>query len=113
MMSLPRRCLTSRNRLFLHSLYRNFRRSRIQGVEILRRASAEEINTLVEIIRNLLVGNYKNKRCIKYKHLLRKLASGRVSVKTKQNILIRNQRGGALITALLAPLIGALLSSLI
>ena len=121
---IPRNSATSRNKDFLHSLYRvcscKKKNKLLLTEEVLRNASPEELDSIYEIIQNLLVGSIpggvdeklKNK-LQPFKNVLRKIGSDQVIKPRKKQILLqsvkRKMRGGILP---LAPILLPILSSL-
>lgn len=126
-MSFPSNSLVHKNQLFLidllqaASLSRNILRKR------LLQSTDEEIESLVEIMRNCLIGNFPSnhwkhsnayakeyiKRLKKYSNFIRNLSSTVCTAKYKRRQIVKNQKGGALLTSLLIPIVGSLLSGLI
>jgi hypothetical protein len=110
---LPRRSLVHKHRLFLRRLQK---KTRVKLERLIRYASAGEIKTLVEIIRNLLRGKFpgltasQRKKLRPYKNIFRQVAKPNVSLEDRK--LLLNQHGGFLGTVLV-PLLGMLLSTIV
>jgi hypothetical protein len=112
--SLKRTSLARRHRTFLIRLYKAYKRKQKNAKNIIRQATPSEILSLSEICQNLLLGNLQiPKRNLnnakKHKHLIRDLGSTHIKPEIKRHKLL-NQRGGVLISGILVPIIGALLS---
>ena len=110
--------LVDKHAHFLRRLSSTLVSSRKEGLAILEGASVGEIRSLLEIIANFLAGNFPYaaekvrlvKKLRKHKTLLRSLVTKRLPYSTVRDKLV-NQEGGAILTALLTPLIGALISA--
>lgn len=81
--------------------------------QILKKADASLINTLLECINNVLIGNVplnktQKDKLKRYKNILRKLVQSNSSFKEKKNLIV--QSGGAFLPALLVPIITAAIS---
>lgn len=121
-MNFPRRSLVHKNRIYLLKLLHAVNQGKRPLKHILLQSSEEEIETLVEIVRNFLAGSepFQNslskeyiKRMSNYIHLIRALAKNTSSTKYKQAKVVRNQKGGALIASLLIPIVSSLVSAFI
>ena len=117
--AIPPKSLLHKNSRFIHYLYFSFKNSPNQGINIIRNASAEEIKTLIEIIGNFLENNFPDKcksrlckKLKKHKHLLRSIVQ-RSRETEFARAKLRNQKGGAILTSLIAPLLGSLVSAVI
>ena len=118
-MIFPKNSLVSKNPFFLLNLLQAINTSSQTFKHFLKQANDNEIETLIEIIRNFLVGSqvfnspvYIN-RMKKYRRLIRDLASKQLSTRAKRRKIVSNQQGGALLTSLLIPIVGTLLSNVI
>lgn len=85
-----------------------------QRKAVLRNADAKLVRRICECALNILIGNVPlrkshKSRLRKHVKILRKLTEPTISLASKKKLI--EQRGG-LLTALLAPLIGAVLASL-
>ena len=114
-----RKSLLHKHSRFVNYLYYSYKKNPIRGSHIIKNASSEEIKTLIEIIGNFLENNFPDKcksrlcrKLYKHKHFLRSIlrhSQHPEYVRTK----LKNQKGGAIITSLIAPLIGSLVSGII
>ena len=83
---------------------------------LIQHANNDLIRCICECALNLLHGNIRLKDCEKaklrkHKKLLRKLADKKQNLSTKRKTI--NQKGGAILPILLAPLISALISAIV
>ena len=119
MSSFPEESLVNKNQYFVLDILTSLNKSPSHLKKRLENSNDEEIETLIEIIRNLLAGNkmFKSpeyiKRMQQYVKLLRNLVNSHSSVEYKRRKIIRNQKGGALLASLVIPVIGSLLSGII
>ena len=107
-----------RNFTFLRFLCKSLRENskKKKSVKILKSASDSEIKTILEIVANFLSGNFPSKvqkqtvdKLRTHKRCIRDLLTPPSTNKARKKSI--NQRGGAVLTALLPPLIAALISS--
>lgn len=109
-MTKPKVNLARRHRKFLIRLYKAYKRKQTNVKDIIRQASKSEILSLSEICQNILLGNLQiPSKAKNHKRLIRELGSSRIQPEIKREKLL-NQRGGVLISGILVPIIGALLS---
>lgn len=122
MTHFPADSLVQRNKTFLIELLNIINSCDTQNFKkFLIHANDSQIETLVEIAKNFLNGNFpKNlssklylKRMLTFRKSLHKIASQRITFTAKRRHIISNQKGGALIASLLIPIVGSLLSGLI
>lgn len=121
-MDYPQRSLVHRNKIYLVNLLQAANKGKRTLKNALIHSSEEEIETLVEIVRNFLAASepFKNacskdyiKRMSNYTRLIRALAENSTSAKFKQAKIVKNQKGGALIASLLIPIVSSLVSAII
>lgn len=120
MSHFPENSLVVKNKMFLIKLLQEIHDYKALK-KTLHQATQQQIETLVEISENFLQGNFPKQFCSKayikrmlpHRSSLRKLASQKTHTTLKKHCLVRNQKGGALITSLLIPILGSLLSGII